>query len=200
MIEGDSEDFVDMWTSACEMSAGGKVPSNKIINLIFESLIEFDISHIKKALAEHGKKCKFPPTVSDVVEILHNHSIYFDASLVECPSPDEIIALAKMADTPLGVLAKIQIGSFDLDNQDSYHLRQRAQEVILKFDDYVKRCMKGDYSDHELSVMKKYRVDCNAPMARGLPKPAGSNAARLTSRQDKIDPKTGGPLRLVSSK
>lgn len=183
MNENDSENFVDIWSTACEMSAGGKVPSNKIINIIFESLIEFDITLIKKALSEHCKKCKYSPTLSDVMEILHKHSIYFDASLVECPSPDEIIALAKMADTPLGVLARIKIGSYDLDNQNSFYLKQRAQEFILKFDDYVNRCSMGDYTDHELSIMKKYGVDCRAPLAKGLPRPASNSVARLTMRQ-----------------
>jgi len=200
MIENDIEEFVDMWMSACEMSAGGKVPSDKVINVIFETLIDFDIKHVKKALSQHSKLCKFAPTPHDVIKILHDNSIYIDASLVESPSPDEIIALAKLADTPLGILARIQIGSFDLDNQDSFYLRQRAHEVILKFDDYVSRCMSGDYSHHELSIMKKYCVSCTAPMAKGLPKPEKEAGKKLLKLSGGVKAAGEHSLRLVQSK
>ena len=137
MIESDYEQFEGLWLTAHELAVGNKLPSQNAINAVFEALISFSLDNIKKSLAVHRKKNKFSPTHHDVVKILHDRGIYIDLSLVECPSPDEIIALAKIAETPLGVLARIQIGSFDLDNQDSFYLRQRAQEVILKFDDYL---------------------------------------------------------------
>ena len=179
MNKSDHENFVDVWLTAHESSASNKQPSNNAVNYVFELLCEYSIEHIKKALSEHGNNCKFAPTPADVVKILQNHSIYGDSANVECPSVDEILALARLADTPLGVLAMVQIGSYDLNNQDLFYLKQRAQEVILKFDDYVARCRAGDYTRHEIETMKKYGVNFMAPMAKGLPRPGKGASVKM---------------------
>ena len=165
------EIFKKEWVTAHEVSAGNKIPSDLAINKSFEILKHYNINHVIKAIDIHCKNEKFAPTPADIEQIFKDRGIFTDLSDVKCPSADEIVALAKIADTPLGVLARIAIGTYDLRNGDSYYLRQRALEVSLKFDSYLKKCLTQDYSFHELETMEKYGVNPKSPLAAGLPRP-----------------------------
>lgn len=174
--------FKKEWITAHEVSAGNKTPSDLAINKSFEILKHYSMAHIIRAIEVHCGRDKFAPTPADIENIFKERGIFTDLSDVKCPSADEIVALAKLADTPLGVLARIAIGTHDLRNGDSYYLRQRALEVSLKFDSYLKKCLTQDYSSHELETMKKYGVNSKAALAHGLPRP---NSKLLDSNESK---------------
>ena len=89
-------------------------------------------------------------------------------------SLDMIIAAAKLKETPLGCLCSIHIGSWDLNNQDAFYLRQRAAECLQLLPQWKARAVNGDYSDHEIYVMIKYRIHPLSPFSFGLSAPAHS--------------------------
>jgi len=88
MIETDIDEFVDLWATATEISVGNKQLSDNAVNAIFETLIDYNISSIKKALLHHGRINKFPPTPRDIIEILNigNKRISADEAWAICPS------------------------------------------------------------------------------------------------------------------
>lgn len=179
MIEDDFLQFQDEWITAHELSGTTQTPTETAINRAFEILMGFEFGHVLSAIREHTATSKFKPTPSDVIAILEKHGIHTGYTQQETPKADEVIALARMRNTPLGVLASIFIGSFDLQNGDSYYLRQRAEAFLKKYQEYVNRCVNGDYSSHEIAVMKKYCVDCTAPLASGLPAPTPQAVKKL---------------------
>ena len=87
---------------------------------------------------------------------------------------DQIIAMARLKNCPLGVMAAIQIGSYDLDNQDSFYLKQRAEEVLQLIPEWKEKANNGDYTEHQLRTMIKYNVEPASPFHAGLLPPRES--------------------------
>ena len=81
---------------------------------------------------------------------------------------DNIIAMARLKTCPLGIMAAIRIGKFDLDNQDSFYLKQRAEEVLQLLPEWKAKANNGEYSEHELRTMIKYDVNPTSPFHAGL--------------------------------
>jgi len=151
--------------------------SNVALQIYFGALQRFTLEQIGDAVSAHladTKEGQFFPKVANLVKHIEGGEI----------TADMIIAAAKLADTPLGCLARIQIGSWDLDNQDGFYLRQRAAECLQLLPRWKIKAAGGDYSDHEVSVMLKYSVNPAAPFAFGLAAP--ENASALLKRAEKI--------------
>lgn len=171
MNENDYDIFSEKWLIAHQKSSSNKIPHKNTIRLVFSDLIDFDLRDVLVATNKLARKSSYKPTVHGVIEILNERGIYCKKDDVKPPSVDKIIALARLANTPLGILAMIQIGSYDLQNRDGFYLKQRAEEVLVLFDSFVRKCISGDYSKHELLTMKKYGVNPLARLAKGLPVP-----------------------------
>lgn len=91
MIEKDSEEFVDMWLTAHEVSVSNKQPSNNAVNASFETLMDYELVHIQKALMQHRRKCKFAPTPFDIIELLetNNKRPLADEAWSMCPLSED---------------------------------------------------------------------------------------------------------------
>jgi len=117
---------------------------------------------------------KFYPKAADLIKHIDGGEI----------TSDYIVAAARLADTPLGVLARIHIGTWDLDNLNSFDLKQRAAECLQLLANWKARAMEGEYRDHEISMMVKHGVSPTQPFAMGLAGP--QNAPKLVSRIMKV--------------
>lgn len=158
--------------------------SSIAMRLYFSALEEFDIQSIKNAINVHLKNPsggQYYPKIADLLEILRGGEV----------TTDQIIAAARLKSTPLGVLCRIRIGSHDLDNPGSpFYLKQRAEECLQLLPEWKLKAIAGSYTDHELSVMIKHRVNPLAPLHEGLPAPEGhgitllqGNLARVAESQ-----------------
>lgn len=151
----------------------GKPVQSSMMTLIdFRELSKYSIDQIYVAVGKHRSSGKgdFYPSPGRLIEHLDGGEI----------TGDMIIAAAKLHDTPLGCLARIQIGSWDLDNQDGFYLRQRAAECLQLLPEWKRRAVAGEYTDHEISVMLKFDINPASPFAFGLAPPA--NAQELSAR------------------
>lgn len=70
MQNHDYEKFTEIWGTAHELSANGKVLSNAAMTAAFRVMSEFGLSTISEALTRHTRKNKFAPTPADVIEII----------------------------------------------------------------------------------------------------------------------------------
>lgn len=141
-------------------------------------LENYPMEAIKVAIRAHindPKAGQYYPKSADIVRQIEGGGI----------TADQIVAAAKLKRTPLGCLARIIIGTTDLDTRDSFYLRQRAEEVIQQLPEWRKRAATGDYSDHEISIMLKYNVSPAAPFFEGLQPPA--NANQILDRASRIE-------------
>jgi len=137
---------------------------------------DFDFTEIEVAVTRHITTSKFTPKPADILDQINGVK----------PTADQIVALAKVPNTPLGCIARIQIGSWDLDNQDAFYLRQRAEEVLMNWESIATASRSGNYDDHTIAVMKKFNVDPCAPLAPGLPAPEKSRLPALSERSKSI--------------
>lgn len=156
---------------------GKPMPNDRGIDMFFRQLERFPIHSVVAAIESHTSS--FPPTPSEIAHRIEGGAI----------TPDEIIAAARLAETPLGCLARIKIGTWDLGNQDAWYLRQRAEEVIQKLPEWRSRHASGELSDHEIKVMLKYglkpwypfHVGCSLPPRNEL---LGERTVRIAKSKD----------------
>ena len=97
---------------------------------------------------------------------------------------DEVIAMSRLADTPLGILCRIKIGTYDLDNSnDHFYLKSRAAECLELLPEWKQRAKNGEFTEHEIKMMLKHKVNPSAPFYQGLPSPTCSDQINIKAKQ-----------------
>lgn len=181
MHETEFTVFQEKWLIAHEISVSNSQPSVNAVNQAFNLLKPFSLANVTKAVSSHSVVTKFAPTPHDIIQILEDNGKESPYSTNKPPSPEELITLAKLANTPLGVIAKIKIGSFDLHNQKMQYLKSRALEILSNFENTIQRCVDGDYTSHEIETMIKYRVDPRSKLSSGLPCPSSAGVDKIVA-------------------
>lgn len=172
MNDNDFDTFSDIWTSAYEAVSRGKTPSAGATNIAFEALREFPLPQISAALTRHVRDPdagRFGLTPADVVVQIKGGK----------PNVDQIIDAARDPSTPLAVLCRIKITSWELDNRTRYELGSFAEGCIAKLPEWEQRIAAGELTKHELERMEHYGVDPTVTKLIALP---GTRQAQLTEK------------------
>lgn len=149
-----------------------------VLQIYFGTLKEYSLDQVQEAASKHiaDPDVGFTyPSASDLIKHLDGGKI----------TADTIIASAKLAKTPLGCMARIKIGTWDLSQADSFYLRERATECLMELPEWKERAKRGEYTDHEISVMLKYGVDPSSPFVDGISGP--KNSGQLDSRVKMVE-------------
>lgn len=176
MIDSDLAQFTDILDSLSDYYQ--KDPLKPMaVKIYFRALAGYSLAQIGEGVNAHltGKWGHRFPLASDISDHIEGGTI----------TADMIVAAAKLAETPLGCLARIHIGTWDLNNQDSFYLRQRAEECLQKLPEWKARAQAGEYTDHEMSVLLKYEIRPDAPFCLGAISPA--NSQQLLERAKRIE-------------
>ena len=150
--------------------------------LYYNSLQRFTIEQVQQAVSLHmqdTKQGQFYPKVADIVKHLEGKEL----------TTDGVIAAARLKNTPLGILCRIQIGTLSLNSGDSFHLKQKAEECLQLLPEWKARALNGSYTDHELSIMIKHDVDPCQPFTIGLAQPVSTLELRLRLEAIKDTPR-----------
>ena len=165
MNPSDKKAFKNMMDGLSDVYQRKEKISDVALRLYFSSLQDFSLDQVAVAITRHLKdkaSGQFFPKPSDI----ERHITGKD------PTADEIVAAARLANCPMGVMARMHIGTWDLQNQDAFYLRQRAEEVIQLLPEWKARANAGEFTQHELSVMVKYKIDPSGPFFLGQMRPA----------------------------
>ena len=184
MVDSDIKNFTSLLDSISEYY-DKKPVSIPVCKLYFASLIDFDLGQISAAITRHIEspdKYNAFPKIADFKRHLEGGEV----------TPDMIISAAKLKRSPLGILARIHIGTWDLNNLGSFELKQRAIECQELLPAWKERAANGEYSDHEISIMIKHDVSPAAPFTNGISGP--TDLIAMTNRIEKI---TGNPRHLA---
>lgn len=177
MNNSDKPQLLRLLNSTSEMYQRSLL-STDAIKLYFFALEDFSIDQVKGAITSHIRDPEhgtFYPKVADIVRHILGGQV----------TTDEVISAARLKETPFGILCRIQIGSFDLENQkDMFYLRQRAQECLDKLPQWKSKALGGEYSKHEISMMLKHDVNPCKPFMNKLQAP--QNIAELHRRIEDI--------------
>lgn len=148
----DRAEFRGFIDGLCAAYSREKLPM-MAVQIYFDALSKYPLSNVMASASAHltdVERGTFFPKVADIVRGIEGGTV----------TTDSVISQARLANTPMGVLCRIQIGTFDLNNQtDMFYLKQRAQECIDLMPEWKARAATGDYSDHEISMMIKHDVN-----------------------------------------
>ncbi len=169
MIDSDLAQFSKILDSLSEYYQRDPL-SPMAIKIYFSALQRFPIESIGEAVnkhIQHPTNGKFYPKAADFILHLEGGAI----------TADQVVAAAKLADTPFGIMARIHIGTWDLKNMNGFDLKQRAEEVLQLLPKWNEYARDGRYSDHQISIMIKHGVDPHQPFHAGLAAPVNNKEA-----------------------
>jgi len=159
---------------------GKEYPPSDFMRIYVDGLADLDIEHIRYALNKHKdnhERGRFYPKIADIRYQLEPKK----------PTPSELIAMANKKDCPLGIIARIEIGHFNLNGSiDRNDLLDIANQVLINWDEIKTRALRGDYTDHEISIMAKHGVSPIQPLRDGLPQLPANVALTLKNRSNKV--------------
>jgi len=183
MTRSDWKQFAEAWSSAFEILSRGKVASPGALRLAFHALEPYPLDQVTGALSRHVRDPnagRYGLTPADVVRQIDG----------ETPTVDQIIAAARKPRTPLAVLCRIEIGSFNLNNWNMFDLRPSAEGCLAMLPEWKARIEAGRLTNHELERVWHYGADLRSSRLIGggtgpamLPE-GGDEAGLLEKIQD----------------
>jgi len=184
MDNRDKPAFQELMNATCEYYQK-PVFSNIALKIYFSGLARFEYQQVEDAISSHisdGPNGQFLPKVVDLVKLIEGGTL----------TTDEILAAARLCETPLGVLSRVVIGSYDLKNcTDMFYLKQRAEECVQ----HLPRWKLGEYTQHEISMMIKHDIDPTKPLFKGIQRPKHHKLIEQYANDIKT---TGRHLKLVA--
>jgi hypothetical protein len=143
----DKQGFAQTLTAIADLYA--KNLSDAGLKIWWSALEHYSLAQVQQALSSHVSdpdRGQFMPKPADVVRQIDGGR----------PSPDEIIAMALNPETPIGVLCRIEIGSWNLQNWTAEKLRPLAQVCIKKLPEWHERIRQDKLLEHEREAVAKY--------------------------------------------
>lgn len=180
MQESDKSALVEFLNSLYEyynVKENGNLKKATLVtaSIYYNSLKDYSLNDVMGAGGKHlqdPSSGQFFPKVADFVRYLKVEEGLPDIK------PDEALAMAVEPTTPLGVIARIEIGTFTLLNEtDPFIRRQSAMVFLQKLPEIYKRIINGGYTFHEIGVMEKFGVSLKSPIYHGM-EPLGSEAMK----------------------
>lgn len=170
MNDSDKRNFQELFNMLSDYYQREPLNANAL-RVYFMGLQKYTYEQVQFAASKHLENVnsgQFFPKIADFIKHLDNKGL----------TSDEIIAEARLAQTPFGVMARIHIGHHSLDTGDPFYLKERAAEIKLKLPEWQSRAAAGDYTDHEISRMLRHGVSPQKPFMQGLA-PIDNQSLRL---------------------
>ena len=166
MNESDKPKFIEFMNGLSEYYDSSNKGNNKLslvsAQIYFNALKQFSIDQLMEAASKHlqnAENGQFYPKVADFTRYLLKSC---DVANIK---PDEVIAMACEPVTPLGVIARIEIGTWTLFTEtDPFLRRQAAMMFIQSLPRTYQRAKDGGYTAHEIATMQKLSVSPNSPV------------------------------------
>ncbi|MFW6341276.1 MAG: hypothetical protein ACOC0Q_10445 [Wenzhouxiangella sp.] len=151
MTDDDFDNFADAWSAAYELCSRGKLPTPGALSLAFEALRPYALDQVTTALTRHARdpdNGRFGLTVADVVRQIDGPTM----------TVDQVIGAALTPTTPLAVLCRMEIGSWNLGNWTMQQLKPYAERCIALMPEWKQRLAAGEITDHERLAFERYGV------------------------------------------
>lgn len=154
MTDNDFDDFAEAWAAAFELCSRGKLPSPGALSLAFEALQPYPLEQVTQALTRHVRdpdNGRFGLTVADVVRQIDGPTM----------TVDQVIGAAMKPTTPLAVLCRMEIGSWNLGNFTAQQLKPYAERCIALMPEWKQRLAAGELAEHERLAFERHRVQAD---------------------------------------
>ena len=180
MLKQDYAQFTTALDNAC-MDIGKDPMSKERRQSLFNRYAGFDLATMQAAIfaASGDDQVSF----SGITPAILNKHLGVKA-LVDLEWGD-VIAHAKNKSSPMGVLASLHIGSFELKERTNLENMVAAKSFLLELPKIAADLSAGIISDHALTIMHKNGVyPDRVPFMAGLPLPHGH--VLLSSRTNEV--------------
>ena len=151
MTDDDFDNFADAWAAAYELCSRGKLPTAGALSMAFEALKPYPLDQVTGALTRHVRdpdNGRFGLTVADVVRQIDGPTM----------TADQVIGAALKPTTPLAVLCRMEIGSWNLGNFTAQQLKPYAERCIALMPEWKARLAKGEIEQHERLALERHGV------------------------------------------
>lgn len=191
MNESDKPKFIEFMNGLSEYYDSSNKGNNKLgliaAGIYFNALRRFTLDELMGAASQHlqdSDSGRFYPKVADFTRYLIKSC---DVNNIKA---DEVLAMACEPVTPLGVLARIKIGTWTLFTEtDPFARRQSAMMFIQSLPSIYNRAKQGGFTAHEIATMEKLSVSPNSPVYHNDEKPSieAISAIKITWNESKND-------------
>lgn len=120
MHDNEYQKFAELWATANEVSANGKVLSNGAMYMIFTALKKYPLGFIEQALHQHIANNQFAPTVAGITEIINQ------ATGSEHLSPAEAWAIFPKSESESGMVTTEMLKAWGISS-DLYEIGKHYQ-------------------------------------------------------------------------
>ena len=147
-----------------------KEPLGNNLKLMWlQQLAGYSIEQVEQSIMNHLRTSQFAPRLSDLIAGLQGTK----------PRAREILAAARLKNSPLGVMAASHIGSWDLNSLDDYALETRAQEVVDLYCGWEAEYARGETDPHIVAVMARAGVLLGSPFRAGSVPPSAEAGGKM---------------------
>jgi len=164
MNQSDLVNFIEAVDFAFKVIRKPAIDDTDVLDAWFAVLGRYDLKQVTDALQ---------------VAVTHPQSRWGidPALIVECMGIKEereltwkgVIALARNPVTPIGVLARMHIKSFNLNEKNDLDLHHLAQEFLDDLPELKAKALAGEYTKHQVEVMIERGVNPGDPLMIGMP-------------------------------
>ena len=157
MTADDKRAFAELLLGLAEIY--GREFSKAGMRLWWEDLADYDLADVRAAFQAHRRDTT--PTYSGALRGERMPTTTTIIAMIDGPKPtaDQVLAAALKPTTPLGVLCRIEIGSWNLGNLNSHQLKPYAEQCLARLDEWRARLAANDLAPNELDAMKRLGVE-----------------------------------------
>lgn len=152
MKPGQEREFAELITGVAEMY--GKPISKAGMAIWWNCLQDYEFDDVRHAFTAHARDTRrgsWMPKPADIIRQIAG----------ETPNVDQIIGMALKPSTPLGVLCRIEIGSWNLENYTTERLRPLAERCIAKLPEWSEKINAGQFADNERLALERYGLQAD---------------------------------------
>ena len=144
----DKRAFAELLTGTAEIY--GQSISKAGMSLWWLALEGYDDAQVSAAFSDHIKSAsgKWMPKPADIIERIDGPTM----------TADQVIGAALNPTTPLAVLCRIEIGSWNLGNWTAQQLKPYAERCIALMPEWKQRLAAGDIAEHEALAFQRHGV------------------------------------------
>ena len=146
MRDSDKQEFAQLVTGISEIY--GKPISTAGLRIWWAALSNYEYDQVRKAFTAHTQNTKrgsWMPTPADIVRHLDGEPL----------TVDQVLGMAIWPRDPLGVLFRIQIGSWNLHHLTPDKLKPFAQACIDRLPEFRAKIAQQDYAENERIAIER---------------------------------------------
>ena len=178
MNDNDKSAFKQAMNTCCDV-LGRPHFDTSALRVYFAMLEAYDINAVQQALYSVLKDNESSYGLKPALILKHLGESCRELSW------QDFLTEARQPTCPMGILCRIHVKTFNLDNFQDAQNKHLALSFMDDLKDHKERALRGDYTVHEVRCMTEHNIPCEMPFMKGMPAPSGEALDKLLISQQK---------------